>query len=249
MTESAAIVIGAGSSIGTALCKRWQQDDAISHVFAVSREQTFDHERSEHASIHNIRCDYSEASIIEACQTIKTLIDEKQLGTISRVCICNGILHNENVWPEKRLEELNTSNLLEVFSINSVTPLLWLKSLLDLVRAKNDCVISVFNARIGSIGDNRSGGWYSYRASKAALNMLLKTAAIEYARRAKNVKLISFHPGTTDTALSRPFQGSVKKENLFTPDFVAQHLVRIMNTQNVDGELSFIDWENKVIVW
>jgi len=249
MTESAAIVIGAGSSIGAALCRRWQQDDAISHVFAVSREQTFDHERSEHASIHNIRCDYSEASIIEACQTIKTLIDEKQLGTISRVCICNGILHNENVWPEKRLEELNTSNLLEVFSINSVTPLLWLKSLLDLVRAKNDCVISVFNARIGSIGDNRSGGWYSYRASKAALNMLLKTAAIEYARRAKNVKLISFHPGTTDTALSRPFQGSVKKENLFTPDFVAQHLVRIMNTQNVDGELSFIDWENKVIVW
>ena len=174
---------------------------------------------------------------------------QRQLGTISRVCICNGILHNESVWPEKRLEELNTNNLLEVFTINTVTPLLWLKSLLDLVKAKDDCVITVFNARIGSIGDNRSGGWYSYRASKAALNMLLKTAAIEYARRAKNVKLISFHPGTTDTALSKPFQGSVKKENLFTPDFVAEHLVQIMNKQNVDGELSFVDWENKAIAW
>jgi NAD(P)-dependent dehydrogenase (short-subunit alcohol dehydrogenase family) len=249
MTDLAAIVIGAGSSIGSSLCKRWQQDDAISHVFAVSREQAAVSEQNEDASIKHIACDYSEASIIDACQSIKTLLDEMQLKTISRVCICNGILHNDNVWPEKRIEELTSDSLIEVFSINSVTPLLWLKALITLVKAPSDCVITVFNARIGSIGDNRSGGWYSYRASKAALNMLLKTAAIEYARRAKNVKLISFHPGTTDTALSRPFQGSVKKENLFTPDFVADHLVRIMNTQNVDGELSFIDWENKAIAW
>jgi len=172
-----------------------------------------------------------------------------QLETISRVCICNGILHNENVWPEKRIEDLSSDALIEVFTINSITPLLWLKSLMALVTAPTDCVITIFNARIGSIGDNRSGGWYSYRASKAALNMLLKTAAIEYARRAKNVKLISFHPGTTDTALSRPFQSSVKKENLFTADFVAEHLANIMNTQHVDGKLSFIDWENKAIEW
>lgn len=249
MTDSAAIVIGAGSSIGSALCKRLQQDEAISHVFAVSRDQTAVPENSVDTSIQNIICDYTEASIIDTCGTIKTLLDEMQLETISRVCICNGILHNENVWPEKRLEELNSDSLIEVFSINSITPLLWLKALITLVKAPSDCIITIFNARIGSIGDNRTGGWYSYRASKAALNMLLKTAAIEYARRAKNVKLISFHPGTTDTALSKPFQGSVKKENLFTPDFVAQHLVEIMNKQNVDGELSFIDWENKAIVW
>ncbi len=79
--------------------------------------------------------------------------------------------------------------------------------------------------------------------------MLLKTAAIEYARRAANVKLIAFHPGTTDTPLSKPFQRSVKKENLFTPEYVAEHLVNVMNTQLVDGECSFIDWENKAIAW
>lgn len=110
-------------------------------------------------------------------------------------------------------------------------------------------IISVFSARIGSIDDNRSDGWYGYRASKAALNMLLKTAAIEFARRAANVKLIAFHPGTTDKPLSKPFQRSVKKENLFTPEFVAEHLVDIMNTQLVDGECSFIDRENKTIAW
>jgi NAD(P)-dependent dehydrogenase (short-subunit alcohol dehydrogenase family) len=124
-----------------------------------------------------------------------------------------------------------------------------LKALVTLVKGQSDCVISVLSARIGSIDDNRSGGWYSYRASKAALNMLLKTAAIEYARRAKNVKLITFHPGTTDTALSKPFQRSVKPDNLFTPEFVAKHLVNIMNNQTVDGELSFIDWENEAIAW
>jgi len=249
MSNSVAIVIGAGSSLGAALCEQWRQDKNIGQVFAVSREQTTRQKQNQHASILSIRCDYSESSISEACQMIKTLIDQKQLGAISRVCICNGILHNESVWPEKRLEQLNANNLLEVFTINSITPLLWLKSLLNLVKSKDDCIITTFNARIGSIGDNRSGGWYSYRASKAALNMLLKTASIEYARRAKNVKLISFHPGTTDTALSKPFQKSVKKEKLFTTDFVAEHLVKIMNRQNVDGELSFVDWENKAIVW
>jgi len=249
MSNSAAIVIGASSSIGSALCRRWQQDNAVEHVFAVSRQLVTGPLQHEATTITHIDCDYTEASIDKSCDTIKMLMHENQLNNISRVCICNGILHNENIWPEKRIEELNTDSLLEVFTINSVTPILWLKALITLVKAPSDCIITVFNARIGSIGDNRLGGWYSYRASKAALNMLMKTAAIEYARRAKNVKLISFHPGTTDTALSKPFQGSVKKENLFTADFVADHLVRIMNTQHIDGELSFIDWENKAIAW
>jgi NAD(P)-dependent dehydrogenase (short-subunit alcohol dehydrogenase family) len=249
MTGSAVLVIGASGSLGRAMCNRWQQDEDIGHVFAVSRQLTVTLGQSHDDPIDRIHCDYSEASITEACEKIKTLMDEKKLVSISRVCICNGILHNENVWPEKRLEDVDISAIQEVFTINSIVPLLWLKALLSLVKAPSDCVITVFNARIGSIGDNRSGGWYSYRASKAALNMLLKTAAIEYARRAKNVKLISFHPGTTDTALSKPFQASVKKEDLFTADFVAGHLVKIMNNQTVDGSLSFIDWENKSIAW
>ncbi|MDB2590272.1 SDR family NAD(P)-dependent oxidoreductase [Candidatus Thioglobus sp.] len=249
MNNSVAIVIGAGSSIGGAMIEQWQKDSAIGQVIAISRNQTSSKAKILSSSVHNIQCDYSEASIFKACEMIKLLMEKNQLGTISRICICNGVLHNDSIWPEKRIEELNISSLLEVFTINSVVPILWLKSLIELVKSKNNCIITVFNARIGSIGDNRSGGWYSYRASKAALNMLLKTAAIEYARRAKNVKLISFHPGTTDTELTKPFQGSVKKEKLFTPEFVAEHLVKIMNQQDIDGKLSFIDWENKAIVW
>lgn len=243
-TASSAVIIGAGSRIGTSLCKQWLNDDGINNVIAISRQRVSVDNPENQYNVHFIQSEYDESSIAEACEKIKSLA-----YSISRVCICNGILHNEDIWPEKRIEELSLNNLQEVFTINSITPILWLKALLPLVKGKDDCIISVFSARIGSIDDNRSGGWYSYRASKAALNMLLKTAAIEYARRAANVKLIAFHPGTTDTPLSKPFQRSVKKENLFTPEFVAEHLVNVMNTQLVDGECSFIDWENKVIAW
>ena len=249
MSKSAAIIIGASGGLGSALCKQWQKSTEIDYVIAISRLGTTCDETNDDETIQFIQCDYSETSITKTCGAIKILMENLKLDSITRVCICNGILHNEEVWPEKRIEDISINAMQQVFAINSVIPMLWLKSLISLVKGRSDCVISVFSARIGSIGDNHSGGWYSYRASKAALNMLLKTATIEYARRAKNVKIIAFHPGTTDTFLSKPFQGSVKPENLFTTDFVAKHLVDIMNNQTTDGQLSFIDWENKDIVW
>lgn len=248
MATVSAIVIGASGGIGSALFQRWQHETEIDNVIAISRlnipqENIEDHHRQVRKT-HFIKSDYSEPSIADSCEKIQAITDN-----IGRICICNGILHKDKVWPEKRIEDLNANALQEVFAINSVIPALWLKALLPLVRGKNFCVISVFSARIGSIGENFSGGWYSYRASKAALNMLLKTAAIEYARRAKNVKLIAFQPGTTDTHLSKPFQKSVKPKDLLQPDYVAQQLIEIMNNQQPDGELSFIDWENKSIAW
>ena len=253
MKKSAAIIIGASGGLGLALCKEWQKDNAIGMVIAISRSDfppdESNDESNDESSLHHIHCDYSEASIVNNCVQIKTLMKDSGIDVIARVCICNGILHNENIWPEKRIEDISVSAMQEIFTINSIVPLLWLKALVSIVNGQHNCMIAVFSARIGSIGDNRTGGWYSYRASKAALNMLLKTAAIEYQRRAKNVKLIAFHPGTTDTNLSKPFQRSVKQGNLLTAQYVADHLVRIMNTLPVDGKLSFIDWENKTIVW
>ena len=249
MSKSATIIIGASGGLGSALFKQWRKSTETDYVIAISRRGFPCDESSNDKTTQFIQCDYSETSIIKTCETIKSLKENLYFDSITRVCICNGILHNEEVWPEKRIEDVSINAMQEVFYINSVIPILWLKALISLVKGRSDCVISVLSARIGSIGDNHSGGWYSYRASKAALNMLLKTATIEYARRAKNVKLIAFHPGTTDTALSKPFQASVKPENLFTTEFVAEHLVNIMNNQTIDGQLSFIDWENKDIVW
>jgi NAD(P)-dependent dehydrogenase (short-subunit alcohol dehydrogenase family) len=132
---------------------------------------------------------------------------------------------------------------------NALLPMLWLQALARGLGRKQDCVIAALSARVGSIGDNRLGGWYSYRASKAALNMLLQTAAVELARRAPATKLIAFHPGTTDTPLSRPFQSGVPAARLFTPDFVAEKLLAIMDQTTADGTLSYLDWDGQTITW
>jgi NAD(P)-dependent dehydrogenase (short-subunit alcohol dehydrogenase family) len=165
------------------------------------------------------------------------------------VVICHGILHSETLWPEKRLEDISAEALQSVFQANTVVPVLWLKLLHRLLKSKQRCVVAALSARVGSIGDNHLAGWNAYRTSKAALNMMLRTLAIEYGRRVKNVKIISFHPGTTDTALSKPFQASVPSDKLFTPEFVAERLCGIMDEAEIDGQLSYLDWDNKSIPW
>ena len=248
MTKHAALIIGASGGLGSALRSRFEKDTDINHVISVSRDNEYpaSHKGS---NSHHIQCDYTESSIMKASSQIKALLREHDDLAITRVCICNGILHNDKLWPEKRLEDISTEAMLEVFTTNSIVPILWLRFLVSILKGSTSCIVAVFSARIGSIGDNISGGWYSYRASKSALNMLLKSAAIEYARRAGNVKLLAFHPGTTDTNLSKPFQSRIKPGKLFTPEFVATQLTEIMNTAVVDGELSFIDWDNNPIVW
>jgi len=130
-----------------------------------------------------------------------------------------------------------------------VVPTLWLKLLFKILKGQEPCVVATMSARVGSIGDNRMGGWHSYRASKATLNMVLQNMVIEYARRVKNVKLIAFRPGTTDTGLSKPFQTAVPSGKLFSPAFVATRLAQIMDNANVDGQLSDIDWNSQPIPW
>jgi NAD(P)-dependent dehydrogenase (short-subunit alcohol dehydrogenase family) len=208
-------------------------------------------------------CDYSERGIEDCAEKIAAIH-----GEISRSLICNGVLHSlaeqqdadpmtpntGRLMPEKRIEDIDAKALQQLFYSNSLVPMLWLKALTPLLPKQpklghHTAVITVLSARVGSISDNRLGGWYGYRASKAALNMLLKTTAIEYARRLKAVKLIAFHPGTTDSPLSKPFQENVPEGKLFTPDFVALQLYQIMERAQADGQASYLDWQGESITW
>ena len=242
-----ALVLGAGGGLGQAIVARLLTDTSIDRIIAVSRngrtEDLSGHWISSHRLVW-IESEYDEPAMAEV---VEQLAPYK--GTFSRVCICHGLLHNDTIWPEKRLEDINADALHEIFHANTVIPSLWLKLLHRLLVGKRRCVVVALSARVGSIGDNRLGGWYAYRASKSALNMMLKTVSVEYARRVKNVKLISFHPGTTDTALSKPFQASVPKQNLFSTAFVADCLMGIMDEAEVDGQLSYVDWNGKAIAW
>lgn len=292
-----ALIIGASSGIAQALLARISAQSAtgktdIKQIITVSQHAmspetgaAIDNCNDSSLSYQHFTSDYSASSIADICQQ---LMPDK--GNISRIFICNGRLHNIqsqhaphdietpaiNLAPEKRLEDFDPIAMQALFESNTIIPMLWLQHLAKLANGKQPCIINILSARVGSISDNSLGGWYSYRASKAALNMLIKTAAIEYARRAKNVKLIAFHPGTTDTELSKPFQANMPNGKLFTTEFVASQLLSINNaikemdndkskgevesaaecksTRHMeqiffDGQASFIDWQGKQISW
>lgn len=243
-----ALVIGAGSAIAKALIAGFLQQPNQTQVIAVSREQP-DTMSLQDTALTFIRCDYSSTSIRQVAQKLADYA-----GSITRVFICTGVLHTDTIKPEKRVEDIDAEHMAEIFRINSITPALWLQALLPLLKNSPHCVLTVLSARVGSISDNRKGGWYSYRASKAALNMLIKTAAIEYARRAPGVKLLAFHPGTVDTELSRPFQKNVAPEKLFTPAFVASKLIALTEytgiaNRSADGDAAYLDWAGETIEW
>lgn len=237
---SNALVLGAGGAMGQALVRNFLDDGRIDQVVAISRGGA----KIQHPRLHWIHIEYQETDMAAA---VDSLAEFK--GSFSKVCICHGILHNEKMFPEKRMEDISVEMMQTIFHANTVVPSLWLKLLRKLLAGTIDCKVACFSARVGSTGDNRLGGWYSYRASKAALNSLMKTFSIEYARRAKNIKLIAFHPGTVNSAMSKPFHGTVPEGKLFEPDYVATCLSQVMDKMLVDGQLSYVDYAAKPIAW
>jgi len=238
-TSTTSLIIGASSQIGQALIAQLLAQAGDTRIVAVSRGVL---ELPE--SVRCISCDYTPEAIARVGDELSTWA-----GSFARIVICNGILHNENLKPEKRLEDLNLQSMAEVFRVNTFLPALWLQALAPIVRSQQACPIAVLSARVGSISDNRAGGWYSYRASKAALNMVIQSAAIEFARRAKNVKLLAFHPGTVDTPLSAPFRANVPEGKLFTAEYVARQLLDLMTDLPLDGRASYLDYAGEPIAW
>lgn len=145
------------------------------------------------------------------------------------VIVATGLLHApDGLRPEKSLAMLDPARLARLFAVNATGPALVAKHLLPRMPRQGRASFAAVSARVGSISDNRLGGWYGYRASKAALNMLLRCAAIEWARTARDGVCVGLHPGTVDTALSAPFQGNVADGKLFTPAHSAARLLDVL---------------------
>ena len=242
MTD-AVMVIGANGGIGHALVQKILDQFPDKTVFAVARDAPRSPITA--SNLRYVRVDTSDETAIDAQVNMW-----KAQGVRVSLAICTiGVLqdHTAGLFPEKKLEELSSASLARYFHINTIMPSLWLKGLVNL--AMPGCKVVVISARVGSIADNKLGGWYGYRASKAALNMVIKSAAVEFARRIKGSQIISYHPGTVDTALSKPFQSAANKNKLLQPEQTATFLLSLLQSLPPEESPVFIDWQGQRIEW
>ena len=222
-----ALIIGSTGTIGSAFMELLQDKPTCSAVVGLSRQSPYP-------------IDYQNPESIETAA--KSLLDT---GPFQLIINTIGVLHTDHWMPEKRLDDLNSDQLMELMKINAIGPALTIRhfsKLLDL----NNSVMVTLSAKVGSIQDNRLGGWYSYRASKAALNMLIKTASIELARSKPNTALIALHPGTVNSRLSKPFRG----EQIGRPPLdAAGDMLQVIEGLNQEDSGSFISYSGERLPW
>lgn len=243
------LICGASQGIGLALCTTLLAREDVSRVWAVSRQASSARGLATLAERYGARlvridCDArEEPSLAALAAQLKATCEQLHL-VISTL----GVLHQDGARAEKGLAQLDLSSLQASFATNTFAPVLLLKHLLPLLR-KQPATFAALSARVGSIGDNRLGGWYSYRASKAALNQLLHTASIELKRLNPASTVLTLHPGTTDTALSKPFQANVPAEQLFEPAFAAQCIIELIGRHGPADSGTFWAWDGQPIAW
>ena len=222
-----ALVIGASGAIGGALLQRLQSDSRCAAVLGVSRQ-----------SMPGLDL-LSEASIAACAQALAAQ------GPFHLVLDATGALTLNDRGPEKRLDELDAAHLLAALQLNAVGPGLLLKHFVPLLASGERVIWGKLSARVGSIEDNRKGGWYGYRAAKAALNMLLQTTAIEVARRKPLAVVAALQPGTVQSALSQPFAG----DNALRPEDSAGRLLSVLDALQPTGRAQFVDHQGQHIPW
>jgi NAD(P)-dependent dehydrogenase (short-subunit alcohol dehydrogenase family) len=166
---------------------------------------------------------------------------------VQRLVVATGLLHEEALAPERSLRDLDGERLQRAFLVNAIGPALVLRHFAPRLARTGRVEVALLSARVGSIGDNRLGGWYGYRASKAALNQLVRTAAVELARSRSEAVVVALHPGTVDTAMSRPFQANVAAERLFTPAHSADRLANVLADLSSADSGGFFDWKGEAI--
>ncbi|MBC7413853.1 MAG: SDR family NAD(P)-dependent oxidoreductase [Herminiimonas sp.] len=245
-----ALVVGATGGIGLALVRQMLDAPQVERLFAVARTTSSNPDLLMLAVQHAGRltlldCDIrEEAALAHLASSIKASVPALHL-----VINTAGILHEGARMPEKSLASVTLAGLQHAFAINAFAPILLAKALLPLLRHTEPAIFASLSARVGSISDNRTGGWYGYRAAKAAQNQLLKTLALELTRLNRRSIVVALHPGTTDTALSRPFQANVAAGKLFTADFSAAALLQVLAQRSPADSGGFYAWDGSTIGW
>ena len=223
-----ALVVGADGALGQAFVRHLQQDMGCAEVLRLSRSAGDGFDLRDPASLDRL------GQRLTGTGPFHVIID------------ATGALTIDGVGPEKSLAKLDAAVLQQTFAVNAIGPALLLRHLTPLL-ASGDAVYAKLSARVGSISDNRKGGWYGYRASKAALNMLLQTAAIELQRRNPRLRVVALQPGTVRSRLSQPFQAGVQE--LLDPEVSAAGMLRTMLALETKSGAHFVDYKGASIPW
>lgn len=231
-------VIGASGTIGEAFVKYFLQNKQVTELYLFSRSNIdFEDTRIRHCFID-----------IEDEESIKKAVTIISEGTtLDALIVATGILHTSNILPEKSLKDLNQDSFLKLYAVNTIGPALVAKHFIAKLNCSSKSIFAVLSARIGSISDNCLGGWYSYRCSKAALNMLIKNISIEMQRKNPYLIVVALHPGTVNSKLSAPFSSGVAKDKLFTAEYSAANMVKILINLTKEDTGKFFAWDGQEI--
>ncbi len=250
INNAKALIVGASQGIGLGFVRSLLKQDNIAKIYATYRHQETASELFTLQSEYSDRLECLKVDITDESQ-IETVLKQIQQSVkqLHLVIYCVGVLHTDSFSPEKSLKQIKPENLIYSFQVNSIGAVLLAKHLMPLFNKSDDSIFACISAKVGSIEDNRLGGWYGYRASKAALNMFLKTTAIEYSRRCPKTIVVALHPGTTDTRLSQPFQKNIPPDKLFPVEYTVGLLSKVIAGLEIKNSGQFFAWDGSQLPW
>ncbi len=228
------LIIGGRSRIGQAIARQCSSEGA--QVSLISRQP------AAHASIW-----FHFQDTLQSQDSSQQCIEHALAHNPDTIFICNGVLHDADGMPEKTIGQLDSEQLAQRLHTNVIIPAQYLRSLFRYLTRTPQVKVLVLSAKVGSISDNQLGGWYSYRMSKAALNMLVKNLSLEVARLNPSACIVSVHPGTTDTPLSEPFQSNLPHGQLQTAEQTAQRLLKVRDGLTPELSGALLNWDGSVL--
>ena len=230
-------IIGASGAIGNAFLEHYSNDQSVKNIFAFSRKK----QSYKNKKVQSFELD------IENQNNIQDAAEEVKEIRLNHIIVATGILHSESFGPEKSIKDINHESMAKVMSVNTIGPSLVGRYFIPLLTKDTKSVLAFLSARVGSISDNKLGGWYSYRASKTALNQIIKNFSIELKRTNPDAIVLGLQPGTVDSNLSEPFKKNVAKGKLFTPEQSRELLSNVIENATTKDSGNLLAYDGETI--